>query len=243
MCVFVCACVLSRALSLCLLLILTAACVDLVRIMHVCTLFTSDALVGMMAIVILLQVLIYCRVSTRGKTYKIPSPVITPSQSMTTQAMFAMPRAGASSTNADHDSEARKGGSEGEGVSIDLSKWDNSHGSATNRTKTLVARANAAWQAHSKTNSGESCASSSCPSLKQHVLPIYFPSILFLTRVHAKRFKATTCAHAPPPSRHPDHLHPHSHPCGPHCRDPHLWVRRQRAASQTSPASSCSGGA
>ena len=115
MCVFVCACVLSRALSLCLLLILTAACVDLVRIMHVCTLFTSDALVGMMAIVILLQVLIYCRVSTRGKTYKVPSPVVTPRQSMTTQAMFAMPRAGASPTDADHDSEAHKGGSEGEG--------------------------------------------------------------------------------------------------------------------------------
>ena len=115
MCVFVCACVLPHALSLCLLLILTAACVDLVRIMHVCTLFTSDALVGMMAIVILLQVLIYCRVSTRGKTYKVPSPVVTPSQSVTTQAMFAMPRAGASSTDADHDSEARKGGSEGEG--------------------------------------------------------------------------------------------------------------------------------
>ena len=115
MCVFVCACVLSRALSLCLLLILTAACVDLVRIMHVCTLFTSDALVGMMAIVILLQVLIYCRVSTRGKTYKVPSPVVTPSQSVTTQAMFAMPRAGASSTDADHDSKANKGGSEGEG--------------------------------------------------------------------------------------------------------------------------------
>ena len=115
MCVFVCACVLPHALSLCLLLILTAACVDLVRIMHVCTLFTSDALVGMMAIVILLQVLIYCRVSTRGKTYKVPSPVVTPSQSVTTQAMFAMPRAGASSTGADHDSEAHKGGSEGEG--------------------------------------------------------------------------------------------------------------------------------
>ena len=128
-----------------------------------------------------------------------------------------------------------------DGVSIDLSKWDNSHGSATNRTKTLVARANAAWQAHSKTNSGESCASSSCPSLKQHVLPIYFPSILFLTRVHAKRFKATTCAHAPPPSRRPDHLHPRSHLCWPCCRDPHLWMRRQRAASQTSPASSRSG--
>ena len=112
---FVCACALSRALVLCLLLILTDACVDLVRIMHVCTLFTSDALVGMMAIVILLQVLIYCRVSTRGKTYKVPSPVVTPRQSMTTQAMFAMPRAGASPTNADHDSEARKGGSEGEG--------------------------------------------------------------------------------------------------------------------------------
>ena len=109
------ACVLPRALALCLLLILTAAFAAFARIMHVCTVFASDALVEMMAIVILLQVLIYCRVSTRGKTYKIPSPVITPSQSMTTQAMFAMPRAGASSTNADHDSEARKGGSEGEG--------------------------------------------------------------------------------------------------------------------------------
>ena len=200
-----CACALSRALVLCLLLILTAAFAAFARIMHVCTLLASDALVGMMAIVILLQVTLHCRISPGGKRYKIPSPVVTPSQSMTTQAMFAMPRAGASSTDADHDSEARKGGSEGEGVSIDLSKWDNSHGSATNRTKTLVARANAAWQAHSKTNSGESCASSSCPSLKQHVLPIYFPSILFLTRVHAKRFKATTCARAPPPSRHPDH--------------------------------------
>ena len=112
---FVCACVLPRALALCLLLILTAAFAAFVRIMHVCTLFASDALVGMMAIVILLQVLIYCRVSTRGKTYKVPSPVVTPRQSMTTQAMFAMPRAGASSTDADHDSEARKGGSEGEG--------------------------------------------------------------------------------------------------------------------------------
>ena len=37
------------------------------------------------------------------------------------------------------------------------------------------------------------------------------------------------------------HLHPRSHPCGPRCRDPRLWMRRQRAASQTSPASSCSG--
>ena len=50
-----------------------------------------------------------------GKRYKIPSPVVTPRQSMTTQAMFAMPRAGASPTDADHDSEAHKGGSEGEG--------------------------------------------------------------------------------------------------------------------------------
>ena len=112
---FVCACALSRALVLCLLLILTAAFAAFVRIMHVCTLFASDALVGMMAIVILLQVTLHCRISPGGKRYKIPSPVVTPSQSMTTQAMFAMPRAGASSTNADHDSEAHKGGSEGEG--------------------------------------------------------------------------------------------------------------------------------
>ena len=112
---FVCVCVLSRALVLCLLLILTAAFAAFVRIMHVCTLFTSDALVGMMAIVILLQVTLHCRISPGGKRYKIPSPVVTPSQSVTTQAMFAMPRAGASSTDADHDSKANKGGSEGEG--------------------------------------------------------------------------------------------------------------------------------
>ena len=110
-----CACALSRAPVLRLLSILTAACVDLARILQLCTLLTSDALVGMMAIVILLQVTLHCRISPGGKRYKIPSPVVTPSQSMTTQAMFAMPRAGASSTNADHDSEARKGGSEGEG--------------------------------------------------------------------------------------------------------------------------------
>ena len=112
---FVCACALSRALVLCLLLILTAAFAAFVRIMHVCTLFASDALVGMMAIVILLQVTLHCRISPGGKRYKVPSPVVTPRQSMTTQAMFAMPRAGASSTGADHDSEAHKGGSEGEG--------------------------------------------------------------------------------------------------------------------------------
>ena len=112
---FVCACALSRALVLCLLLILTAAFAAFARIMHVCTLLASDALVGMMAIVILLQVTLHCRISPGGKRYKIPSPVVTPSQSMTTQAMFAMPRAGASSTDADYDSEARKGGSEGEG--------------------------------------------------------------------------------------------------------------------------------
>ena len=112
---FVCACALSRALVLCLLLILTAAFAAFARIMHVCTVFASDALVGMMAIVILLQVTLHCRISPGGKRYKIPSPVVTPSQSMTTQAMFAMPRAGASSTDADYDSEARKGGSEGEG--------------------------------------------------------------------------------------------------------------------------------
>ena len=112
---FVCACALSRALVLCLLLILTAAFAAFVRIMHVCTLFASDALVGMMAIVILLQVTLHCRISPGGKRYKVPSPVVTPRQSMTTQAMFAMPRAGASPTDADHDSEAHKGGSEGEG--------------------------------------------------------------------------------------------------------------------------------
>ena len=113
--VCMCACVLPRAPALCLLLILTAAFAAFVRIMHVCTLFTSDALVGMMAIVILLQVTLHCRISPGGKRYKIPSPVVTPSQSVTTQAMFAMPRAGASSTDADHDSKANKGGSEGEG--------------------------------------------------------------------------------------------------------------------------------
>ena len=112
---FVCACVLPRALALCLLLILTAAFAAFARIMHVCTVFASDALVGMMAIVILLQVTLHCRISPGGKRYKVPSPVVTPRQSMTTQAMFAMPRAGASSTDADYDSEARKGGSEGEG--------------------------------------------------------------------------------------------------------------------------------
>ena len=113
--VCMCACVLPRAPALCLLLILTAAFAAFVRIMHVCTLFASDALVGMMAIVILLQVTLHCRISPGGKRYKVPSPVVTPRQSMTTQAMFAMPRAGASPTNADRDSEARKGGSEGEG--------------------------------------------------------------------------------------------------------------------------------
>ena len=112
---FVCACALSRALVLCLLLILTAAFAAFARIMHVCTVFASDALVGMMAIVILLQVTLHCRISPGGKRYKVPSPVVTPRQSMTTQAMFAMPRAGASPTDADHDSEAHKGGSEGEG--------------------------------------------------------------------------------------------------------------------------------
>ena len=113
--VCMCACVLPRAPALCLLLILTAAFAAFARIMHVCTLLASDALVGMMAIVILLQVTLHCRISPGGKRYKIPSPVVTPSQSMTTQAMFAMPRAGASPTDADHDSEAHKGGSEGEG--------------------------------------------------------------------------------------------------------------------------------
>ena len=71
-CVFVCACVLPHALSLCLLLILTAACVDLVRIMHVCTLFASDALVGMMAIVILLQVTLHCRISLEENGTRSP---------------------------------------------------------------------------------------------------------------------------------------------------------------------------
>ena len=69
---FVCACALSRALVLCLLLILTAAFAAFVRIMHVCTLFASDALVGMMAIVILLQVTLHCRISLEENGTRSP---------------------------------------------------------------------------------------------------------------------------------------------------------------------------
>ena len=140
-----------------------------------------------------------------------------------------------------HFHHGRKGVADG--VSIDLSKWDNKQPRECNEQKQKRLPRKQTQHGRRTTKQTVAKAAPAHHALLQNNMycPFICPSILFFTRVHAKRFKATTCARAPPPSRHPDHLHPRSHPCGPHCRDPRLWMRRQRAASQTSPASSRSG--
>ena len=94
-----------------------------------------------------------------------------------------------------------------DGVSIDLSKWDNKQPRECNEQKQKRLPRKQTQHGRRTTKQTVAKAAPAHHALLQNNMycPFICPSILFFTRVHAKRFKAATCARAPPPSRHPDH--------------------------------------